>query len=299
VLNPAVNVSVAMPPPSVIDMRAQRAYIDFAIECPTTFDSSCPHWDRIVTLSACCDGAISSTLCGFELTRYISSFGRNGGRWLTEITSLLPMIADAQTCLFSVSSGTGEPWHYSATLLFDRSAPLAVGSRPRSAVPLWRGGKFNQSYNALQPTIHFSVASSNTSKVELVARLSGHGSDSEGCAEFCGTVHRFIVNGNESSSAVHVASSVGVAGTLYGSALQAPLGSLPNSYGTFTYGRDFWSYADVSLHRFDISDQVDRSASNTLDYVALYRGKPPNPPPNRPNSNSAGFDVYSYLVYYN
>ena len=35
-----------------------------------------------------------------------------------------------------------------------------------------------------------------TERVKLVATISGHGSDNNGCAEFCVTSHHFIVNGH-------------------------------------------------------------------------------------------------------
>ena len=51
---------------------------------------------------------------------------------------------------------------------------------------------FNQSYNTLFPPFAFSVP--NGSRVLLMATISGHGNDNNGCGEFCATEHRFSVN---------------------------------------------------------------------------------------------------------
>ena len=86
----------------------ERVVLDYQLRCNTSADVSCPQWDHVVQLKACCSttalssesGAAattsSSNTCnaqnGFELGRWITPFGRGIGRWRTDVTRWLPLL---------------------------------------------------------------------------------------------------------------------------------------------------------------------------------------------------------------
>lgn len=74
--------------------------------------------------------------------------------------------------------------------------PSSVGDRygihevARSILPLFRGGTFDSKYNSIHPPVQFTVPAWATRTV-LAAVITGHGSDNNGCGEFCVTSHTF------------------------------------------------------------------------------------------------------------
>lgn len=95
------------------------------------------------------------------------------------------------------------------------------------------GGTFDKNYNKKYKIITFDVPQ-NTTKVQLYAVITGHGSDNNNCCEFCVTSHHFIVNGIP-----HVL-TFSEAGTPMGCADEVDEGVVPNEHGTWLYGRGGW-----------------------------------------------------------
>ena len=216
--------------------RSHRAFVDFSLECRTGYDDSCPDWDRILPLQVSCGVSafppINSSTAPMELQRYITSFHRTGGRWLTDITSLLPLLS-GPFCNFFVATGTGEAWYYSFDLVWDLSQPL-YPVIPASISFLWSGGEFNNQYNSIHPSVQATLPP-NTSRAEIVAIFSGHGSDSEGCGEFCPTEQVFTVTNSAGHATNFSMSSQGIAGTQWGCANMGLQGAAPNQYGTYVH----------------------------------------------------------------
>eukprot|EP00019_Armaparvus_languidus_P008663 CAMPEP_0168604656 /NCGR_PEP_ID=MMETSP0420-20121227/15452_1 /TAXON_ID=498008 /ORGANISM="Pessonella sp." /LENGTH=137 /DNA_ID=CAMNT_0008643865 /DNA_START=702 /DNA_END=1113 /DNA_ORIENTATION=+ len=89
----------------------------------------------------------------------------------------------------------------------------------------------------------------NVHKVELVAVITGHGADSNQCAEFCNQTHSFYVG-----NAPPLNISFHDAGTQFGCAERVPEGVVPNEHGTWLYGRGGWCEGQqVSPHVLDIT----------------------------------------------
>lgn len=168
-----------------------------------------------------------------EIGRWITPFARRVGRWVTDVTPLLPLInsgTDSESkCNFQITCGTTEHWVPTLNLRFHDYQPQS--ERPVAILPLFQGGTFDSSYNDKYSPIEFYVPE-GTSKVLLYAVITGHGSDNNGCGEFCVTSHHFEFNDDDTNSKTFYN-----AGTPLGCARHASDGVEPNEYGTWLYGR--------------------------------------------------------------
>jgi hypothetical protein len=119
---------------------------------------------------------------------------------------------------------------------------------------------FNQSYNALFPPFAFSVP--NGSKVLLMATITGHGNDNNGCGEFCATEHRFSVN----AQPAHVKRQLlPITDPQLGCADEVDTGVTPNEYGTWLYGRNGWCNGrEVVPWVIDLSDDIGLTGEAAL-----------------------------------
>ncbi|XP_071505492.1 uncharacterized protein [Diadema antillarum] len=257
--------------------------LDAALSCPGTRDESCPPWDHTVQLYLCCDE--NSPLCGMELGRWITPFRRRIGRWLTDVSPLAPLFT-SDTCTFTMQTAWwAQAWTASLNLRIHRAE--SADSGPKQIIPLFRGGTFNQTYNSHRKPINFTVAE-EVRKVVLYAVITGHGSDNNGCGEFCVTSHHFVVNDHPNVN------KFTNAGTPEGCADRTPTGVEPNEHGTWLYGRDGWCDGrEVDPWVVDITAQVKLGTANTITYFGWFNGTDPNP-----TTNPGEIIMYSYLVYY-
>jgi hypothetical protein len=106
---------------------------------------------------------------------------------------------------------------------------------------------FNQSYETYFDNFSFSAPIEGFVKAELVTVLSGHGNDNHGCGEFCTTTHHFTltnygasVGSGLSFTNVKVNDGPNNAATGCAEISELELGTTPNEYGTWLYGRDGW-----------------------------------------------------------
>ncbi|XP_006791947.1 uncharacterized protein si:dkey-256h2.1 [Neolamprologus brichardi] len=124
-------------------------------------------------------------------------------------------------------------------------------------------------------TVDLSIGKFIKTTVELYAVITGHGSDENGCGEFCVTSHHFVINAAYNNT--HVFDS---AGTALGCAMRVKEGAVPNEHGTWLYGRGGWCDGlQVNPWRVDVTKQLNmsRSESNTVVYFGLFNGRDPNP----------------------
>ncbi|XP_008297579.1 uncharacterized protein LOC103370331 [Stegastes partitus] len=257
--------------------------LDASLSCPGRRDSSCAQWDHTVQLFVCCDAL--SPYCDVELGRWITAFRRGIGRWLTDVSPLIPLL-DRNKCTFTMKTVPwAMPWVVSLNLRFSVSNQTGTNGdntngnsmeklRPFRVVPLYSGGTFDKDYNKRYQPIKFSVPTS-TKKVELFAVITGHGSDENGCGEFCVTSHHFLINAVYNNSRIFDS-----AGTALGCAMRVKEGAVPNEHGTWLYGRGGWCDGlQVNPWRMDITKQLDMSGSesNTIVYFGLFGGRDPNP----------------------
>ncbi|KAK7886532.1 hypothetical protein WMY93_026153 [Mugilogobius chulae] len=239
--------------------------LDVSLSCPSSRDSSCPQWDHTVQLFVCCDP--HSEMCNLELGRWITAFRRGIGHWLTDVSPLLPLL-DSSTCTFTMKTVPWAMlWIVSLNLRRNSSASFRVTS-------LYSGGTFDKDYNKRYQPFKFTVPVS-AKKVELYAVITGHGSDENGCGEFCVTSHHFTVN-----SVYNNTLTFNTAGSPLGCTLKVPEGAVPNEHGTWLYGRGGWCDGlQVDPWRVDLTSQVDLSgSSNRCCTVVCLRVVTPAPP---------------------
>ncbi|KAI9999847.1 hypothetical protein NQD34_011690 [Periophthalmus magnuspinnatus] len=265
-----------------------RLELDVSLSCPSSRDASCPQWDHTVQLFVCCD--LLSEMCDLELGRWITAFRRGTGHWLTDVSPLLPLL-DSSTCSFTMKTVPwAMPWILSLNLRFSQTnnttgTPLL----PFKITSLFNGGTFDKDYNKRYQPFKFTLPVS-AKKVELYAVVTGHGSDENGCGEFCVTSHHFTVNSNYNHTL-----TFSTAGSPLGCTLKVPEGAVPNEHGTWLYGRGGWCDGlQVTPWRVDLTKEVDwTGSSNSLLYRGLFEGRDPNP------SAQPGYIIMSsFLIFY-
>uniref|UniRef100_A0A8C2WH22 Si:dkey-256h2.1 n=1 Tax=Cyclopterus lumpus TaxID=8103 RepID=A0A8C2WH22_CYCLU len=266
-------------------------HLDASLSCPGARDSSCAHWDHAVRLLVCCDPGGPS--CGTELGRWVTAFRRGIGRWLTDVTPLIPLL-DSNRCTLTMKTVPwAMPWVVSLNLRFsvnNRTDYDVKKLRPFRVTPLYSGGTFDKNYNKRYRPTEVSVPAS-TRKVELYAVVTAHGYDDNGCGEFCVTSHHFLINDVFNNTLTFDS-----AGTPLGCTLRVKEGAVPNEHGTWLYGRGGWCDGfQVDPWRTDVTKQLNASESepNTVVYFGLFQGKDPNP------SKEPGYIIMSsFLVFY-
>lgn len=249
--------------------------LDASLSCPSKRDVSCAHWDHTVQLFICCDPL--SPYCNTELGRWITAFRRGTGRWLTDVSPLLPLL-DSKKCTLTMKTVPwAMPWITSLNLRFSIGNQTSDGVEellPFKVMPLFSGGTFDRNYNKRYQPIKFNVPPS-TKKVELYAVITGHGSDDNSCGEFCVTSHHFLFNSVFNNTLVF-----DTAGSPLGCTTRVKEGAVPNEFGTWLYGRGGWCDGlQVDPWRVDVTKQLNMtsSESNTVLYFGLFKGLDPNP----------------------
>ncbi|KAJ8415938.1 hypothetical protein AAFF_G00404950 [Aldrovandia affinis] len=267
---------------ATVDLRAadmvdfDMLELDASLSCPGRRDETCAHWDHTVQLFVCCDHF--SPHCNMELGRWITAFRRGSGHWLTDVSPLLPLLNNGK-CTFTMKTVSwAMPWVTSLYLRFSSSNHSVRHSDklyPFKLMSLYNGGTFDKDYNKGYQPVKFTVPAS-TKEVEVYAVITGHGSDENGCGEFCVTSHHFLINGVFDNSRIFDS-----AGSALGCAARVGEGAVPNEHGTWLYGRGGWCDGlQVNPWRIDISSQLNMTGSNTILYFGLYEGHDPNPTTN-------------------
>lgn len=220
----------------------------------------CPAWDYIVNLYLCDEG--DPTQCATEVGRWITTYHREG-RWVHDVSALLPLIATGGTRRFAFYSQ--QPYHAYLDL---RLSHQAKPTRPAEVHYLFSGGTFNATYNdAYDPAVVHIPA--DAAKVELATVITGHGMESPGnCAEFCNTTHHFTVDTVENTLDFNPWVNIQT-----GCMDQVDQGTVPNQYGTWWYGRSGWCPGkEVPMVMTDITAQVTPGADATITYHGYYLG---------------------------
>lgn len=222
---------------------------------------TCPAWDYINALWLCDEANPES--CSTEFGRWITTYHREG-RWLTDVTPLLPLIQGGGTRRFQFYSQ--QPYETHLALRFSHQGHA---DRPVELLRLWslQGGSMVAGYND-RPPVTLDLPA-DAARVELVTTITGHGMVEPGnCAEFCEITHHFKVNDAE-----HV-QSWPVSGDTFGCQAQTAEGTVPNQYGTWWYGRNGWCPGrEVTPTRIDITADVTLGQPNTFEYDALFQGQ--------------------------
>lgn len=263
--------------------------IDAELACKDHLDQNCPKWDQIARLTIC--DVNDPSQCSIEIARWITPYQREG-RWVTDISPMLAALLPGGQRHFVYSSVNGN-----LVTLKLRLSNRGKGHRPVALVPLFNGGSYDADYNSAHLPMNFDVPPT-AKHVELYALITGHGwgKDAANCAEFCNHTHHFSI-GNLRYSKTNE-----VAGTSSGCIDQIEIGTVPNQYGTWPYGRAGWCPGlDVKPFVADITANVRPGESNTMAYESLFQGRAYIPQP-AANSQNNGFgaiiDMRSYVVFW-
>ena len=285
------------------------AYLEIAHGCQGGIDKNCPDWDRETSLFLCdrakdtavpppsqctksdakpcpCIGSDGSETkgtqkcnkdgkgygacqCGCaEFARQISTYKRHG-RWLTDVSPLLPLLKAGGKQRFAYA--TVDKWITTAKLWLHNAGKK---TRPTSIQFLWTGGQYNEKYNDAHKPITVTVPA-NTKKARIVTLLSGHGSatDTYNCAEFCPHSHHFSVKTKGASGAG--AQAVKNHQLVNEGCLKLiNQGVVPNQFGTWPYARAGWCPGwDVKLWTADVTAGIKAGEQAEIQYKSLLFGK--------------------------
>lgn len=201
--------------------------------------------------------------CSTEVGRWITTYHREG-RWVHDVSAYLPLVARGGTQRFVFE--TSGPYELTLDLRLSNQGKTA---RPDEITWLFAGGGIYEGSNATYEPVVVTIPADAT-KVELATVISGHGADGNNCGEFCDMAHWFVVNGDTDSAIVR---EFPESETTFGCRDQVGVGTVPNQYGTWWYGRAGWCPGlEVPTVMSDITDQVVLGAENTFQYYALFDG---------------------------
>jgi hypothetical protein len=246
----------------------------------------CPEWDYLTYVRLCPVGSDDCT----EVGRFITTYARSG-RWTVDATPFLALLRNGGPMRVKYEGSNA----YLLTLDF-RLSNQGKGVRPLGIAPLWTGGAFDADYNVGRDPIAFTPPE-GTVRVDVLGLITGHGygQDRENCAEFCNHQHEFTVNGEGPWLKEEPE-----AGNSYGCQDQVGVGTVPNQYGTWVYGRGGWCPGkQVDPWSADVTSAVDVGAENTIAYRGLFDGEPYVPVPHDSGQGfGANIDAQTWIVYY-
>ena len=243
-------------------------WADTACTAGESLECSCEKpWGEAETQAYLCNEegtgyADCSCACGTEVGRWITTYHREG-RWVHDLSSLLPLYDSGGTRRFSFYSQ--QPYEVDLDIRLSHSGKE---SRATALHYLYSGAGFGESYNDNFEAVEIEIPA-GTDRVEVASVISGHGmSDPGNCAEFCDTSHHFTVNG------VRFDRSFPEASTAQDCMDKAASGTVPNQYGTWWYGRSGWCPGrEVPLVTADVTAAIVEG-TNTVDYEGFYNGQP-------------------------
>lgn len=270
--------------PSAAEMAAfDTLQIEVDMRCPDPDKiefGNCGAWDYLAYLFV----RDEATMQNIEVARFITSYHRET-HWVMDVTPMLPLLRSGGKRHFRWEFAP--PWNTqpTETRLSLHLSNRSKGYSPASATYLFGGGAFGSTYNAAYSPIDVPIPA-DAKRVELVAVVTGHGAETNQCAEFCNHQHEFTVNGT-----VHLKEHV-EAGTKSKCVDQIANGMVPNQGGTWWYGRGGWCPGEqVAPWVVDVTADVTPGQSATVSYRGLFGTQPPP-------DGSGNIVLNSYLVVY-
>lgn len=256
---PAYTSAVLPTPKEAMLQGYDRVQLDFTLGCGGTLDEDCNVWDRTVSLLATCSGSDAGDVISgdtssgggvqvVEVGRWITSFRRRNGRWLSDVSSIAGVLAGS--CNFTVQVDM-DVWFATATVRYTAAAAAAASEGvtkasssglPVLTVPLvFPNSNWNfdgPEYNANRSVL--VAVPSGAQRATLTALISGHG----GC-EYAPTSHNWAIGGVDFNTTTAAFEQFMAAGSPWGCTLTVAIGSVPNQHGDWQTGRNGWCDALV------------------------------------------------------
>jgi len=263
--------------------------VDVSMNCVNHRDGECGAWDYISDLRLC-DETLDDAgkpKCDTELARWITTYWREG-RWVTDVSGMLAFLQTGgkkKLRWYASRQWDPRPANYIATLSL-RFSNSGKGMRPVAATKLFEGGSLNWNYAAAHPPVKVDIPT-GTKKAELYALITGHGAETDQCAEFCNHTHHFTLNGGSKHSL-----DFPMAKSSDGCRKRVEEGVVPNQHGTWYFGRGGWCPGlDVRPFLADVTKDANPGGENTFSYEALVGTAAP-----AVGSNYGNVHMTTYLV---
>lgn len=220
----------------------------------------------------------------WEMARFITTYHR-AGRYIVDATPMLALIQGGKR---HIRYNFAPSWNTQPTLteLHFRLTNQGKGHRPTKLVELWNGGGYNPTYNDNKDDIEVEIPAS-AKRVELRTIITGHGGDTNNCAEFCDHEHHFTV-GTKSFT-----QEFPDVGDNLACMKRVAEGVIPNQSGTWWFGRGGWCPGqEVDPWIVDVTDEAKPGEKITVKYNATYGGGNPIP------ENAGNINMSSWIVIY-
>ena len=238
---------------------------------------NCGAWDYLAYLWLA-DDAGNRT----ELARFITSYHRET-HWVVDVSPMLALLKDGGHRSFRWEFAPEWNTQPTATWLRMRFSNRGKGYRPDTLVPIAQGGAFGSAYNDGRTPIELDIPA-DAKRVELYAVTTGHGAETNQCAEFCNHQHEYTVNGHRHLQQFEIAQVPD------GCVDQVDHGMTPNQYGTWWFGRGGWCPGmQVEPYVVDVTDEAAPGTHATIAYQGLFNNRTP------PDS-SGNIALSSYLA---
>jgi hypothetical protein len=268
--------------PSAAEMAGfDTLEVEVTQQCPDPEQielGNCGAWDYIASLSLMDDPNKP-----VELSRFITSYHRET-HWVVDASPMLAVLKSGGAHSFRWSFAPSWNTQPTATRLAFRFSNQKKAARPTQSVFLWSGGGFGAAYNMGRAPVDVPIPAT-AKKVELWTIITGHGSGTNQCSEFCNHQHEFSVNG-----VAHLEEFKG-AGNDSGCIAHLDNGMTPNQAGTWWFGRGGWCPGQqVDPWVMDVTADVTPGQTATVSYRGLFKNV--DPPPD----GSGDIDMTSYLV---
>jgi hypothetical protein len=248
----------------------------------------CHEWDYLAYLKLC--ESVDSNSCGQEVTRWITTYGREG-RWITDITPYLFMLENDEDMRFKYEGANKGAM--TIKLLFSN---WDEEKRAFSGTKLFSGGNFDGDYNnesKYKRQENFTVPNGATA-AKIVATITGHGfnQDTANCAEFCDHEHHYYLDGN------HAYEWHPIVDDPRGCENEVSNGVIANQFGSWPYGRAGWCAGqNVEQWTYDITSWVDMiGGNNHITYKGLFNGQEYQP--TNTNGGSRNINAEIWVVFY-
>lgn len=281
VIEEFAEMDVALP--SAAEMaKFDTLEIDIEQGCPDPAApefGNCGAWDYIASL-----GVRNQAMENVEIARFITSYHRET-HWVVDASPMLVHLQQGGMQHFRWDFAPNWNKQPTATKLSLRLSNQNKGYRPVRATLLYTGGDLNAMYNMSHAGKTVPIAAT-TKRTELWAIITGHGSGTSQCAEFCDHGHEFTINGKTYTKS-HPDASVNNK-----CIPEADLGMVPNQGGTWWFGRGGWCPGQkVHPWQTDVTADVMPGKDAMISYRATVNGA--DPP-----DGAGNIVMVSYLVEY-